>query len=62
MGGLPADALWGVGAKTARKLLALGSRTLARLADADPEELVRGFGPSIGPWLIRSPEARTKVR
>jgi len=53
MGGLPADALWGVGAKTARKLLALGIPTVARLADADPEELVRSFGPSIGPWLIR---------
>jgi len=53
MGGLPADALWGVGAKTARKLLALGIPTVARLADADLEELVRSFGPSIGPWLIR---------
>lgn len=51
MGGLLTDALWGIGAKTARKLLALGIRTVAELAEADEVELARTFGPHTGPWL-----------
>ena len=51
MGRLPTDALWGIGAKTARRLLALGIRTVAELAEADEGELARSFGPHTGPWL-----------
>jgi len=47
----PTDALWGIGAKTARKLAGLGLRTVAQLAAADPEDLAARFGPTNGPWL-----------
>ncbi|MEU4574390.1 DNA polymerase IV [Nonomuraea sp. NPDC023979] len=47
----PTDALWGIGARTARKLAALGIRTVAELAAADPAELAARFGPTNGPWL-----------
>jgi len=55
LGGLPTDALWGVGAKTARKLAGPPSRitTVAGLAAADPRELAARFGPTIGPWLVQ---------
>ncbi len=45
-------ALWGVGAKTAKKLAALGITTVNQLASADPGELAARFGPATGPWLI----------
>jgi nucleotidyltransferase/DNA polymerase involved in DNA repair len=51
MGGLPTNALWGIGPKTARKLLALGIRTVAELAEANTDQLAGAFGPNIGPWL-----------
>lgn len=51
MGGLPTDALWGIGAKTARRLLALGIRTVSDLARAEEAKLARSFGPNTGPWL-----------
>ncbi|HXF56010.1 MAG TPA: DNA polymerase IV [Actinomycetota bacterium] len=51
MDGLPTDALWGIGTKTARKLAGLGIRTVGELAAADPERLARRFGPMVGPWL-----------
>jgi DNA polymerase-4 len=47
----PTEALWGVGAKTARKLAALGIGTVAELAQADQQQLAATFGPNIGPWL-----------
>ncbi|MEV8097690.1 DNA polymerase IV [Kitasatospora sp. NPDC085879] len=46
----PTDALWGIGAKTARKLAAAGLGTVAQLATADPDELAERFGPAMGPW------------
>jgi nucleotidyltransferase/DNA polymerase involved in DNA repair len=52
MGGRPADALWGVGARTARRLAALGIGTVAELAAADPEYLAARLGPATGPWLV----------
>jgi DNA polymerase-4 len=47
------DALWGIGAKTARRLGALGIRTVGELAGADAGELAAAFGPRTGPWLAR---------
>jgi nucleotidyltransferase/DNA polymerase involved in DNA repair len=53
LGDRPTDALWGIGAKTSRKLAALGIGTVAELAAAEPGELAPHFGPTIGPWLAR---------
>jgi DNA polymerase-4 len=52
MGDRPTEALWGVGAKTARKLADLGIDTVRQLAAADLERMRSRFGPTIGPWLI----------
>ncbi len=46
----PTDALWGIGLKTARKLADAGLTTVAQLAGADPAELAKRFGPTMGPW------------
>jgi DNA polymerase-4 len=53
MGGRPTDALWGIGAKTARKLAGIGIATVDELASADEGDLVAAFGPRSGPWLTR---------
>jgi DNA polymerase-4 len=50
MGERPTDALWGVGAKTARKLTDMGIDTVAQLAAADHKVLAGRFGPTMGPW------------
>ncbi|MGI5289639.1 DNA polymerase IV [Nonomuraea polychroma] len=50
MNARPTDALWGIGAKTSKKLAALGLHTVADLAAADPAALARAFGPTNGPW------------
>jgi nucleotidyltransferase/DNA polymerase involved in DNA repair len=52
LGGRPTDALWGIGAKTARKLAELGIHTVSELAAADPDALAAEFGPMTGPWLV----------
>jgi nucleotidyltransferase/DNA polymerase involved in DNA repair len=52
LGDRPTDALWGIGAKTARKLAELGIRTVTDLAAADPDALAGVFGPMTGPWLV----------
>ena len=52
LGDRPTDALWGIGAKTARKLAGLGIHTVAELAAADPDALAAEFGPMTGPWLV----------
>ena len=52
LGGRPTDALWGIGAKTAKKLAGLGIRTVSDLAAADPDALAAEFGPMTGPWLV----------
>jgi nucleotidyltransferase/DNA polymerase involved in DNA repair len=48
----PVDALWGVGPKTAKKLAALGKKTVWDLAHADAELLTATFGPRTGLWLL----------
>ncbi|HEX9124207.1 MAG TPA: DNA polymerase IV [Actinomycetota bacterium] len=53
MGDLAADALWGIGRKTAARLETLGVRTVRELAGADAEVLASRFGPNTGPWLRR---------
>ncbi|MFC4605180.1 DNA polymerase IV [Rhodococcus kronopolitis] len=53
MGARDTAALWGVGAKTAKKLAALGIRTVRDLADATDGALADALGPTIGPWLHR---------
>ena len=52
LGDRPTDALWGIGAKTAKKLAGLGIRTVSDLAAADPDALAAVFGPMTGPWLV----------
>ncbi len=52
LGDRPTDALWGIGAKTARRLAGLGIRTVKELAATDPEVLAAEIGPTTGPWLV----------
>ena len=52
MGERPAEALWGVGKKTARRLGEVGIQTVSQLATADETTLAAAFGPRTGPWLI----------
>ena len=52
LGDRPTDALWGIGAKTAKKLAGLGIHTVSQLAAADPDALATVFGPMTGPWLV----------
>jgi nucleotidyltransferase/DNA polymerase involved in DNA repair len=54
LGSRPADALWGIGRKTAQKLAGLGIDTVAALAAADPAALAASFGPATGPWLVQT--------
>ncbi len=54
LGDRPADALWGIGPKTARRLAALGISTVADLAATDPRALASHLGPTIGPWLVQT--------
>jgi len=51
MHGRPTDSLWGIGAKTSKKLAGLGIRTVAELAGADENGLASAFGPRTGPRL-----------
>ncbi|MGW5052003.1 DNA polymerase IV [Actinokineospora sp. NPDC004072] len=46
----PTTALWGIGARTARKLADLGYTTVGELARAAPEDLLV-LGPRMGPWF-----------
>jgi DNA polymerase IV len=52
MGDRPTESLWGVGAKTARKLAELGIGSVRQLATADVDVLRRRFGPTTGPWFV----------
>lgn len=51
MGHRPTSALWGIGAKTERKLAELGLSTVADLASASVDALAARFGPRMGPYF-----------
>lgn len=53
MGDRPTTALWGVGAKTAKRLAALGIDTVDQLAASDARVLAAEIGPTMGPWFHR---------
>ena len=53
MGDRPVTALWGIGAKTARRLGELGITTVQELAAADTALLADRLGPTMGPWYRR---------
>ncbi|GAB2698006.1 DNA polymerase IV [Nocardia thraciensis] len=47
----PTTALWGVGARIAKRMAELGIETIADLAAADRAVLAAEFGPNTGPYL-----------
>lgn len=51
MGHRPTIALWGVGSKISKRLVAHGIRTVMQLANADESLLADEFGPKMGPWF-----------
>ena len=51
MGDKPVTALWGIGARTASRLVEAGIHTVAELARTDHNDLAARFGPTIGPNL-----------
>lgn len=53
LGERPTDALWGIGAKTAKRLAEHGITTVRELAASDPTALADRLGPTLGPWYIR---------
>ena len=53
MGERPVRALWGIGAKIAGRLNALGIATVRDLAASETALLVGEFGPTMGPWFHR---------
>jgi DNA polymerase-4 len=53
MGERPTTALWGIGAKTGKKLAALGIETVSQLATSDAGLLAAELGPTMGPWYHR---------
>ena len=53
MGDRPVTALWGIGARTARRLEEVGVRTVRQLAAADTALLADRLGPTMGPWYRR---------
>ncbi len=53
MGQRETRALWGIGAKTAKKLASLGIDTVEQLATSDARLLAAEIGPTMGPWYHR---------
>ena len=62
MGHRPTQALWGIGAKTARKLADRGLHLVRELAAADPEALAAELGPALGPWYVQVGQGVGRVR
>jgi len=50
MGERPTIALWGIGSKVSKRLVALGISTVAELAFSEEAPLVAEFGPRMGRW------------
>lgn len=63
MGDRSTESLWGIGRKTAARLAGLGFPTVHELAAADPQELGRQVGSTMGPRYvgIARGQARTEV-
>ena len=61
-GDRPTDVLWGIGAKTAKRLAGLGIHTVRELAATDPEALAAQVGPKTGPWLVNLGRGLSRVR
>jgi DNA polymerase-4 len=53
LGDRSADALWGIGTKTAKRLSDMGIRTVRQLAVTHPDVVAAQMGPTMGPWLVR---------
>jgi DNA polymerase-4 len=53
MGDRPTDALWGIGARTAKRLASLGITTVRELAETPTKRLADEIGPTMGPWYRR---------
>lgn len=53
MGERPTTALWGIGAKTGKRLASLGIDTVDQLAESDARVLAAEIGPTMGPWFHR---------
>jgi len=63
MGDRSTDSLWGIGRKTAKRLAGLGFSRVDELAAADPLDLGRQVGPTMGPRYvgIARGQGRTEV-
>ncbi|HEX8972476.1 DNA polymerase IV [Oryzihumus sp.] len=62
LGDRPTDVLWGIGAKTAKRLAGLGIATVRELAETDPEALAAQVGPKTGPWLVNLGRGLSRAR
>ena len=62
LGDRPTDVLWGIGAKTAKRLSGLGINTVRELADTDPDALAAQVGPKTGPWLVNLGRGLSRAR
>ena len=62
LGDRPTDVLWGIGAKTAKRLSGLGIHTVRELADTDPDALAAQVGPKTGPWLVNLGRGLSRAR
>jgi len=56
MGDQPVTALWGIGERTAARLVEAGIRTVNELAHTDHNDLAVRFGPMIGPIMMPMPK------
>jgi len=58
LGEQPTDVLWGIGAKTAKRLGGMGISTVLELSRADSLALAAALGPTTGPWLVQLAQSR----
>jgi DNA polymerase-4 len=62
LGERPTNVLWGIGAKTAKRLKGMGISTVLELARTDPQALAAAVGPTTGPWLVQLAQGRGSSR